>query len=143
MRDSNRTKRRRPGFMMLDLLIAMMILTVAMLAFTEMVTLGAWVAQKTRMERIAAACAQDWVRESIGGSYGSLGSDVDLTAPLSQYRTTPLPNPTVRFIVRPLDNNPANTRIREVWVIITWQHPGNGAVGDGSVTAYGVLTVKP
>ncbi len=136
------TKKRRQGFSLSDVLMAMVILSTALLSYVGILAQSAQIASKTRAERIAAACAQELVQRKSGGTYGDLITDCDVTEPLSNYYVHPLTNAYVRRVARPLDGNAANSLIREYTVTITWSGTADMPQASGSISAFAVVAVQ-
>lgn len=132
---------RNKGFTLVELLVALVILTLALNFFLNISTQAAEISQKARFERMAGLFTQMWVEGAQGNAMGRYLTPIDRTTPLSDYLISPLPsNATFRWIVRPLDNNAANRQIYEAWAIVTWT--GTPATVSGTVTAYAVITLK-
>ena len=142
LRDSVRSRHgQHKAFTLVDLLVAMVILTVALTSFIGISTQSAEISPKARLERMAAIFAQTWVEGAKGNAFGRNLTSIDRTTPLSAYMTSDLPaNATFCWIVRPLDNNAANRQIYEAWAIVTWT--GTPASVSGSITTYAVITLK-
>ncbi len=140
---SRKTRRKRQGFTLVEMLVALVILTVALVLLVDLCAQGAQVTQKARFERIAVGIAQDWIEQLLGKPYAVCLVPLDRSIPVSDYYTSPLPpNATIRWIVRPLDNNAANTHLQEISVSVTWSGQPGAAMIDGSVNAFTLMTAK-
>ncbi len=138
---TNLRGRGQKAFTLVDLLVALVILTLSLTSFVGILAQSGEVSQKARLERMAGIFAQTWVEGAQGNAFGRNLTPIDRTTPLSNYMISGLPaNTTFRWIVRPLDNNAANRQIYEVWAIVTWT--GTPASVSGSVTTYAVITLK-
>ncbi len=135
--------RRKSAFTLVEVLVALVILTLALMFLVELNAQAAQITAKARFERIAAGIAQDWVERSIGSPYSTLSVTLDVNYPVSSFYITPMPaNANIHWVSRPLDNNPANTRIQEIWVTVSWSNSNGADQSNGSVVVYTLATPK-
>jgi Tfp pilus assembly protein PilV len=109
-----------------EVLVAGMILSVALLVFLGCLVAAQRTSTKADYYSIAARAAGDKIVECQARGFSAL-ADGTTTSALAA-----LPQGQITVLVAPLDNNAANTTIKQVQVTVSW-----GGLGGGSAKLAG------
>jgi len=125
------------GFTLVEVLVAVTILSLALLAFLSAIVASGRSAAKGDYYILAARAAGDRLAAVRAGGYAALSDGA------TEYTVSGLPGGRMRVTVGPLDGSAAYTDIRQVDVRVTWDSPTPGEPALAGEVRASTLAARP
>lgn len=111
------SRQNRAGMTLVEVLVALTILSVALLVYVDLLAMGNTISRKADLETQAAQIAMDRLTQIEQTAYPLIQTDSTNTFPEAT-----LPNGALIVRIGPLDGNASNLKIRQIDVTVVWSN---------------------
>lgn len=120
---------------LVEVLLAMVILSSALMLYVDVLARGNTVSRKADAEQIATQVAMDKMTSLQQNAYSNLTTDSQTTTAVSG-----LPGGQMTVKIGALDGNAANTNIRQIDITVTWSSAQATPEAGGQVALTGLVS---